>query len=72
MNPETNKFEPLSTDLEGRLLRPNGEHFPAHWVMFSEEELVVLKGRTFKVAHIGESYMILEPVSVILNPTPPP
>ena len=48
-----------------QLLRPNGEPVPKHWSIFKENEYVIVKDYTFKVAHIGESYLILEPVGPI-------
>ena len=77
MNPDTNEFEMLNrvdavsdrmeeltaalVKAEGRLLRPNGEPVPSHWTVMQEGELVVIKGYTFKVAHIGEKHLLLEP-----------
>jgi hypothetical protein len=77
MNPDTNKFEPLMTAEQqdsqlqrmkaelagatGALLRPDGSEVPKHWSVFRVDELVVVKDYTFKVVHIGESYMVIEP-----------
>ena len=67
MNPETNKFEQLVSEALSTirknqgLVRPNGEPVPPHWPVFTEGELVTIKDYTFKVAHCGESYMVLEP-----------
>lgn len=44
------------------LVRPNGLPIPAHWAVFQMDELVVLKDYTFRVAYIGESAILLEPV----------
>lgn len=52
-------------DFHARLLRPNGEPVPAHWPVFEVGENVVLKNYTFKVAHIGESHLLLEPVGIV-------
>ena len=65
MNPETNKFEQLSEGLSG-LLRPNGKPVPQHWTQFQMGELVVIKNYTFKVAYIGESALLFEPVGPLI------
>ena len=71
MNPDTNKFEMLSKEKEEKeermkklfgLLRPNGEPVPKHWVTFKFGEKVVIKDYTFKVAYIGETAILFEPV----------
>lgn len=77
MNPETNKFEKLKADvglqeklddqlsvIQNALVRPDGTPVPKHWSIFTEGEDVVVKDYTFKVAHIGESYLVLEPVGI--------
>jgi hypothetical protein len=51
---------------EPTLLRPDGSPVPAYWSTFRNGEEVVIKDYTFKIAHIGESYMILEPVGPAL------
>jgi len=82
MNPTTNKFEHLISEayaeeslraiqergekIVNSLLRPNGEPVPEHWSVFIEGELVTIKNSTFKVAHIGESHMLLEPAGPLL------
>ena len=70
MNPETNKFEMLlrmeNDDTVGMLLRPNGEPVPKNWTLFSEGEHVNIKDFTFEVAHIGETYLVLEPIGPII------
>ena len=88
MNPETNRFEPLSiddgTDAEAlekafaerlesvmgaaeavqpaSLVRPDGTPVPEHWPIFKVDEEVVVKGYVFRVAYIGETTLLLEPV----------
>lgn len=78
MNPDTNKFEPLSTPQQlgeafaeradallrklPTLLRPNGDPVPDHWVKFQLDELVEIKGYTFRVKYIGETAILFEPV----------
>ena len=56
--------EALERMLKGHstLVRPDGSPVPAHWPVFTVGELVVLKDYTFKVAHISESTILLEPV----------
>lgn len=77
MNPETNKFEDLEESgivdefmkkqmedmgMRSDLIRPDGSPVPKSWTVFSIDELVEIKGYTFKVAHIGESHILFEPV----------
>lgn len=73
MNPETNRFEPLTPEVIGKfeerlgkLLRPNGEAVPDHWTQFYLDELVAIKGYTFKVKYIGETSILFEPVAPII------
>lgn len=78
VNPETNKFEPLTEDTAfadrigselfdpaaplTRLLRLDGTPAPSHWSVFTVGELVTIKDYTFRVAYIGETAILLEPV----------
>jgi hypothetical protein len=48
-----------------RLLRPNGEPVPISWTQFRIGEHVVIKNYTFKVAYIGETSILFEPVGVV-------
>ena len=78
MNPETNQFEMLkqikvgdefAKRIEGEFdptafVRPNGEPVPKHWSVFKEGEELVVKNYTFRVAHIGEKHLLLEPVGI--------
>ena len=77
MNPKTNKFEYLHGSehegLErafqrmqnpGTLIRSNGEPVPKHWTQFKIGERVVIKNYTFKVAYIGETAILFEPVGI--------
>jgi hypothetical protein len=106
MNPETNRFEPLSTEAEaaarklreefgtavsedpverltkgaralekeakrldeagasGVLLRPDGSSVPKHWSVFTVGEDVIIKDYTFRVAYIGETSILFEPVGL--------
>lgn len=83
MNPDTNKFEPLSEEHEKqtkelqrmvaglqvertKLVRPDGSPVPDHWPIFRVDELIEVKGYTFKVAHIGESHLLLEPTGPVI------
>jgi len=51
--------------LQRTLVRPNGEPVPRHWMILTEGEHVAVKDYTFKVVHIGESYLVLEPVGLV-------
>jgi hypothetical protein len=51
---------------QGALLRPDGTPVPAHWSVFALGELVVIKDYTFKVAYIGETAILFEPVGPVL------
>ena len=44
------------------LVRPNGTPVPPHWTTFQLGEVVVVKNYTFKVAYIGETAVLFEPV----------
>ena len=46
------------------LLRPNGEPVPQHWTQFQIGECVVIKNYTFRVAYIGETAILFEPVGI--------
>ncbi len=76
MNPETNKFEKLELDdnylkdkieslgeqFEKKLIRPDGTPVPDTWMVFLVGELVEIKNYTFRVAYIGESNILFEPI----------
>jgi len=78
MNPDTNRFERLSPaevvakatmktiENYACLLRPNGEPVPSHWTQFCLDELVEIKGYTFRVKYIGETSILFEPVGPIV------
>jgi len=87
MNPETNRFEKLTPEMENQqsqmkdllcklqnssvtgLLRPDGSPVPKTWTVFSLGELVEIKGYTFRVAYIGETSILFEPIGIpILEP----
>ena len=44
------------------LIRPDGSLVPKHWSVFKVGELVTIKDYTFRVAYIGESNILFEPV----------
>ena len=46
------------------LVSPNGKSVPAHWSVFKIDEFVVIKNYTFRVAYIGETAILFEPVGV--------
>ena len=49
------------------LVLPNGSPVPKAWTTFTMGELVEIKGYTFRVAYIGETSVLFEPV----KPTEP-
>ena len=73
-NPDTNRFEQFYVRDEDnpplgdfpQLFRPNGKPVPKHWSVFKAGEDVVIKNYTFKVAHIGESHILFEPVGPVM------
>jgi hypothetical protein len=65
LNRELVRIRDLVEDSGTVLLRPNGEPVPKHWTVLTAGEHVVVKDYTFKVAHIGESYLVLEPVGIV-------
>jgi hypothetical protein len=53
----------------GVLVRPNGEPVPNHWSVFRDGEHVVIKDYTFRVAYIGETAILFEPVApMVIDP----
>ena len=48
------------------LLRPNGEPVPVTWTQFKVGETVVIKSYTFRVAYIGETAILFEPVGPVV------
>lgn len=79
MNPDKNRFEQLQPPTDEQkellkkmtshlpcLLRPNGEPVPETWTKFQIGEEVVIKDYTFKVAYIGETAILFEPVGPII------
>ena len=45
------------------LVRPDGTPVPKHWSIFKLGENVVVNNYTFKIAYIGETSILLEPVA---------
>lgn len=62
MNPDTNKFEKLEEKGLFGLIRPDGSPVPKHWSIFTMGEEVTIKDYLFRVAYIGESAILFEPV----------
>lgn len=62
----TNNVNQLLKDNEPKLLRPDGTEVPDHWTQFRIDEHVVIKDYTFKVAYIGETAILFEPVGQVL------
>lgn len=50
------------SEYQSDLVRPDGSPVPAHWPVFVVGEMVVIKDYTFKVAYIGETAIMFEPV----------
>ena len=76
MNPETNRFEELhdlvaeeSEDSlfpgigESTFVRTDGSPVPKQWAVFGIGEVFVIKGYTFRVAYVGETAILFEPVA---------
>ena len=69
MNPDTNSLETLRQrfiDDQAGLVRPDGTPVPKHWSTYQVGETVVVKDYTWRVAHIGEKHLLLEPVGLVL------
>lgn len=50
------------------LVRPDGSPVPTTWTwsVFTEGEIVVINNYRFRIAHIGESYAVVEPVGPVV------
>ena len=59
-------FNSIADEFYPNLLRPNGKLVPKTWTIFSMGEEVVIKDYTFKVAYIGETSILFEPVGPIV------
>jgi hypothetical protein len=81
MNPNTNKFEKVSSDEDTynqeeankellkilkseqrKFKRADGSPVPEHWPVFELGEHIVIKDYTFKVAYVGETSILFEPI----------
>lgn len=51
------------------LLHPDGTPVPEHWGVYTVGELVEVKNHTFRIAYIGKSVLVLEPVGPVIDPT---
>lgn len=58
--------EALETEMRTHLVRPDGSPVPAHATLFTNDELVVIKDYTYRVAYINESSITFEPVGVVM------
>jgi len=47
-----------------QLIRPNGEPVPQHWTQFHLNEVVTIKNYSFRVAYVGETSILFEPVGI--------
>jgi hypothetical protein len=61
------KAKQLDPALLGALFRPNGEQVPKDWSIYTVGEDVEVKGYMFRVAYIGETNLLLEPVGPVDN-----
>jgi hypothetical protein len=48
------------------IIAPNGKPVPEHLSRFTVGEKVVIKGYTFKVAYVGETSVLFEPIGPVL------
>jgi hypothetical protein len=46
------------------LVLPDGKPVPSHWAIFTVGEDVVIKGYTFRVAYVGETSILFEPIGL--------
>ncbi len=49
------------------LVQPDGSPVPETWTLFQAGERVVVKGRTFSVAWVGEGGILIEPIKVAID-----
>jgi hypothetical protein len=59
--------ERKETLLPGQLVRPNGEPVPEHWSLFTVGEEIPIKGYVFRIAYIGETSILFEPIGSFKN-----
>jgi hypothetical protein len=73
MNPNTKSWEELfgAKDVPGKLLRPDGEPVPDHWLICGAGDLVTVerggKIATFRVGYIGDKVLVLEPADPVVG-----
>ncbi len=48
------------------LIRPDGTPVPEHWSTYTVDEEVIVKNYRWRVAHIGEKHLLLEPLGPVL------
>jgi len=67
---ERRKEEALQRKLDkhtrSQLVRPDGSPVPEHWSVFKIGEEIAIKNYTFKVAYIGETAILFEPVGPVI------
>ena len=51
---------------QSSLLRPNGDPVPQHWTQFQIDEVVTIKNYSFRVAYIGETAILFEPLGPVI------
>lgn len=56
--------EPL---LPGQLVRANGSPVPDHWSTFTVGDEIPIRGYVFRVAYIGETSILFEPVGTAVE-----
>ena len=54
------------TEGKSKLFRPDGSPVPDHWATYKVGEEIVIKNYTFKVAYIGETAILFEPVGPVI------
>lgn len=60
------EFKQPLTPESPQLFRPNGKPVPSHWPIFFMGEELVVKNYLFKIAYIGETSILLEPVGPVI------
>ncbi len=63
---ESLKGQLAALQQRGELVRADGTPVPKHWSVFQVGEHVVIKNYTFKVAYIGETAILFEPVGPVV------
>jgi len=63
--PKTPKIDEFMRQIQkASLVRADGSPVPKHWTVFKMGELVPIKEHTFRVAYIGKTSLLFEPVDV--------